>query len=609
MRLIYLTAKQYPGGTADHNYVRNLALAFYRKFGKRLTFVVCNTKKDALLDIPIVSISVPQFIKRTIVFFFWIPWYWFTELKKNKASVIFFSNDFNLLIILIIWKRLFNLPYKIVSDWHLLSNTWKDKFIAKWSDCSITTSQKLEYVISELAPHSCVRTIYGGVALENYKSPVSKIELRKKLGLPQEKILIGYVGLFTTMSLEKGISTMIDSLRELDDNYIMVFVGGKKDEIERYKKYANSKNVSNRCIFLPIQPFIQVIKYEQAMDMLVIPYPDKPHFRQYGFPMKVYEYMASGMPIIYTKLELSEEILADCAFGIVPDNSFELASMARYIHDNTALARAKADSALQKIKEYSWDAKALRILKIFDMISRNMLIIPDIAVKYILFQRTEYLIYQNTWWLNKIIIRIPFLTYNMMVLFEAWLFRKRLKRLFSKDMMQEYNTIKGSLPENPEAILDIGCGVAGIDGMLNYHYKEKKIDVKFYLLDRTELKHNIYYGFKDKPSFYNSLSIAESLLVNNGVKPENIYKQEATPDNEINFSVKFDMIISLISWGFHYPISIYLDKAYELLKPGGVLIIDARKNSGIEETLKNKFGNIKIVAERQKRVRIVAYKK
>ncbi|MDP3013699.1 MAG: hypothetical protein Q8M92_05610, partial [Candidatus Subteraquimicrobiales bacterium] len=71
--------------------------------------------------------------------------------------------------------------------------------------------------------------------------------------------------------------------------------------------------------------------------------------------------------------------------------------------------------------------------------------IPDKAVKYILFQRTEYLIYQNNKWLNKIVIRIPFLAYNHMVLFEAWLFKSRIKRLFSEDMECEYESIKKSI--------------------------------------------------------------------------------------------------------------------------------------------------------------------
>ena len=609
MRLIYLTAKKYPGNTADHHYIYNLAKAFGDKLGERFTFVVWNTKKDILQDISVVNVYTPYFIKRTVAFFFFIPRYWFLKLRKEREHVVFFSNDFNLLVVLIIWKRLFNLPYIIVSDWHLLTNTWKDKFIARHSNCSITTSKKLENAIYKLAKRPCTQTIYGGVAFEKYKRDINIIKLREELNLPKDKILIGYVGFFTTMGMEKGISTMIDALQYLPHNNTMVFVGGKKHEIEKYQTYASSKKVLDKCIFIPVQLFDKVVQYEQAMNVLVIPYPDKPHFRKYGFPMKVYEYMASGVPIVYSKLKLSEEVLSDCAFNFTPDDSLELANIISYIHKSLDEVNTKTSLAVEKSKEYSWEVKAMYLLKIFDILLHNMLNIPDIAVRYILFQRTEYLIYQNTWWLNKIIIRIPFLTYHHMVSFEARILRNRVKRLFSKDMLREYNSIKDFLPENVEKILDIGSGVAGIDCMMNRHYKEKNISADFYLLDRTEMDKKVFYGIKEKASFYNSFVVSKLLMTKNGVKAENIHTQEATHDNKINFNVKFDLVTSFISWGFHYPVSIYIDQVYNLLNTGGVLIIDVRKDSGGKELLESKFGNIEVIAERQKHERIVVHKK
>jgi len=123
------------------------------------------------------------------------------------------------------------------------------------------------------------------------------------------------------------------------------------------------------------------------------------------------------------------------------------------------------------------------------------------------------------------------------------------------------------------------------------------------------LDKKVYYGIEEKASFYNSLDIAKLLLINNDVREENIYTQEVTQDNKINFKEKFDLVISLISWGFHYPVSIYIDQVHDLLKPDGVLIIDVRKGSGGKDMLKNKFGNIEVITDRQKHERIVVRKK
>ena len=90
---------------------------------------------------------------------------------------------------------------------------------------------------------------YGGVDLDNYEKSV-KMKL-EKLGFPNlVENMIGYVGLFKTMGMEKGINTMILALKSLSKNEIMIFIGGKKDEIAEYQKMARkNEGLLERCIF------------------------------------------------------------------------------------------------------------------------------------------------------------------------------------------------------------------------------------------------------------------------------------------------------------------------------------------------------------------------
>ncbi|HVB19805.1 MAG TPA: class I SAM-dependent methyltransferase [Candidatus Paceibacterota bacterium] len=195
-----------------------------------------------------------------------------------------------------------------------------------------------------------------------------------------------------------------------------------------------------------------------------------------------------------------------------------------------------------------------------------------------------------------------------MVLFEARFFRARIKRLFTKDMEREYESIKAILPENPSTILDIGCGVAGIDVMLARHYRERGRNVDFYLLDKTELNDRVYYGLEKTASYYNSLDVARDLLVANGVRKEMIHTQEVTRAPMFP-GVQFDIVLSLISWGFHYPVETYLDEVYTLLKPGGELIIDIRKGSIGEKPIQGKFTKAStVVKDAQKHRRLVVQK-
>ena len=236
------------------------------------------------------------------------------------------------------------------------------------------------------------------------------------------------------------------------------------------------------------------------------------------------------------------------------------------------------------------------------------MIIPDEAVKYILFQRTEYLLSMKSPLLNRFVIRVPSRIYNLAVTLEAMLTKPRVKRLFHEDMEGECAILKPYLPEHARTILDIGCGVAGIDVLLDQHYRAKGRVVDICLLDKTEMPKIVYYGLEQNGCYYNSLAVAKAMLVDNGAGPDHIFLQEDRDDRAIDFKRKFDLVLSLISWGFHYPVTTYLDQVYNLLKPDGILILDVRKDSGGVEQIEQKFDNAKIIHEARKYIRVMTRK-
>ena len=232
--------------------------------------------------------------------------------------------------------------------------------------------------------------------------------------------------------------------------------------------------------------------------------------------------------------------------------------------------------------------------------------IPDSAIRYILFQRTSYLRFTKSTLYKVIRKRIPFFNYNLMVGIEAKLSPKKIAAMYLSDMEREYRSMKEFLPDNCSRILDIGCGIAGIDIFLNEHYSNRSVD--FYLLDKNEIEERVYYMYEEKGAFYNSLDLAKSTLVINGVEENHVHLIEAADNNDINMDKSVDFVLSLISWGFHYPVGVYLDKVYDLLVEEGVLILDIRKNTDGLDLLNQKFGNHKVVNEASKFCRVCVIK-
>lgn len=233
--------------------------------------------------------------------------------------------------------------------------------------------------------------------------------------------------------------------------------------------------------------------------------------------------------------------------------------------------------------------------------------LPDEAVPYILYQRTAYMRFIHSLPYRALRKVSPFDLYKTTVNLEAKFRKSAIKKIYLDDMRYEYSTMRDHLPQKCKSVLDIGCGIAGVNIFLQQHYSKRPID--FYLLDKTETNEEIYYLYNEKGAFYNSLELAGDVLATNGIKRENIHLVEATEDNDIQISKKIDLMISLISWGFHYPVSTYLDKAHEKLSKGGHLIIDVRKKTDGHNLLKEKFGNAKVIEETETRERILCIKK
>ncbi|ODR98518.1 hypothetical protein AUC68_08835 [Methyloceanibacter methanicus] len=111
-----------------------------------------------------------------------------------------------------------------------------------------------------------------------------------------------------------------------------------------------------------------------------------------------------------------------------------------------------------------------------------------------------------------------------------------------------------------------------------------------FLLDKTDMESQIWYMFEQKGAFYNSLDLAKETLTINGVDPSIVKLIEAPSNGEIPLEEKsIDLVLSTISWGFHYPVSTYIDSVAKILSDDGVLIIDVRKGTDGVAELQNHF--------------------
>ncbi len=115
------------------------------------------------------------------------------------------------------------------------------------------------------------------------------------------------------------------------------------------------------------RPHAEVPLWQRAADILVLPNTAKEAIsRFYTSPMKLFEYMASGTPIVASDLPSVTEILtSERGVLVEPDNPKALASaIGRALADEQAAARAGRAQAW--VAEHTWAKRAARILGLLE---------------------------------------------------------------------------------------------------------------------------------------------------------------------------------------------------------------------------------------------------
>lgn len=183
---------------------------------------------------------------------------------------------------------------------------------------------------------------------------------------------------------------------------------------------------------------------------------------------------------------------------------------------------------------------------------------------------------------------------------EALARRDKIIRGAYASLESEYREIQSVLQGRPvNAMMDIGCGHALI---IPSFYRDFGCRVHLVDIERTVETHHDYHA---TGSGYSSLSKAAMYLRINGI-PEDFIRTTNPMSRPVEDG-DLDLVISLLSCGFRYPISTYSSQVHAWLKPGGVFIFDLRSGSGQEDVFEL-FADWEVLSESPKSRRIAARK-
>lgn len=224
--------------------------------------------------------------------------------------------------------------------------------------CSLTVaiSQNIKnYLMEKGVPEKQVHVLHDGVDIEIY-DVTSTQGILDTLNIDKNEKLVVYTG---HLYPYKGIYDLAKVAKVI--NGIVVFVGGRKEDVAVLKDYVSKHSINNVIITGHVKPAL-VPLYQKAADVLVLPNSGKDIRNTFTSPLKLFEYMASRKPIVASRLPSITEILNEGnAILVEADTPRKLAEGINKALTNEQLSKRIADQAYQDVRLNTWENRAAKI--------------------------------------------------------------------------------------------------------------------------------------------------------------------------------------------------------------------------------------------------------
>lgn len=200
----------------------------------------------------------------------------------------------------------------------------------------------------------------------NLFRPMDQKICREKLGLNKKAKYVCFVG---NLAPWQGIEYLIKSsslIVEKEANARFIIIGyGVIDETLR--GMVNDINMSDRFLFTGRTPYEKVPLFINASNVCVAPFIRARNEKIGLSPLKIYEYLACGKPVVASDIEGVGTFLREAKSGIAvePENHEELAESILRLLQNEDISKEMGEKGREIVtQKHSWDTAAKKVMEV-----------------------------------------------------------------------------------------------------------------------------------------------------------------------------------------------------------------------------------------------------
>ena len=337
-------------------------------------------KQPGIVYLPTLNIPLLRDVSYQLVLLFYYLLY---QIKRTKPDFIY--SRFSLFTISpLILSKFLNIPYivemngggidelKLSGGSMLMLQIFKvsEKLNYKHAKKIVTVTIGIKETIKESydIPDEKISVIENG-ANTNLFRPMDITKTRKKLNFDRDANYVCFIG---NLAPWQGVEFLIQSAPMIlkDSPHTKFLIIGEGRMKEELVELADKTGVSDKFIFTGVVPYEEVPMYINASDVCVV--PKKPLGSGYS-PLKLYEYMACGEPIVASRIS-GFEILEQQNTGILvePENPEELAkAIIKLLKDEKLREEMGKNGREYVVKNRSWESVAERVAEVCESTVRE----------------------------------------------------------------------------------------------------------------------------------------------------------------------------------------------------------------------------------------------
>lgn len=227
------------------------------------------------------------------------------------------------------------------------------------ADLRVTVSEEVAAEVRPLSGEGPLIVVPNGVDVDLFRDRPDRARARAELGLPASARLLCFTG---SLRPWHGLDTAIEAMSALPNDVHLVVAGDGPVRAELDRR-AHELGLGGRLHWLGQVAHRQIPLVLAACDVALAPYPA---LQGFAFsPLKLYEYLAAGIPVVASSIGQIPQALDGGRWGclIAPGDPGALAAGIAVVLQNPAAAAARAERArAYALAEHGWASRAQQVL-------------------------------------------------------------------------------------------------------------------------------------------------------------------------------------------------------------------------------------------------------